>query len=57
MANKNLALQMDAERPFRFHASTIALLDGDISSQLILEKTFSRNKGQLKQAKDQKVHR
>ena len=51
------ASQMGSERSFELHASTSVFLDGLKSSQLVVEKTFTRKKAQLKQAKVPNGHR
>ena len=48
---------MDSERSFRLHTSTTVFVDGVTSSQLIVEKTFSRKKAHVKQAKVSNGHR
>ena len=48
---------MDSERSSQLHVSTTVLFDGIKSSQLCVEKTFSRKTAQVKQAKVSNGHR
>ena len=48
---------MDCERSLKLHVSTTVIFDGVKSSQLVVEKTFSRKKAQVKGAKVLNGHR
>ena len=48
---------MDSERSFQLHVNTTVFLDSIKSSQLVVEKTFSRKKAQVKQARVLNWHR
>ena len=48
---------MESERSFQLQLSTTVYVDRVESSQLIVEKTFSRKKAQVKQAKVPNGHR
>ena len=49
---------MDSERPFQSHGlDTAVFLESIKSSQLVVEKTFSRKKAHVKQARVLNGHR
>ncbi len=48
---------MDCERSLKLHVSTTVIFDGVKSSQLVVEKTFSRKKAQVKGTKVLNGHR